>query len=411
MSATGGREFNVESIRADFPILARSVRDRELVYLDNAASTMKPIQVIDRISRYYREEVSNVHRGAHFLAEQGTVAYEGAREKVREFIGARDVSEVIFTRGTTESVNLVAQTYGRANLREGDEIILTEMEHHSNIVPWQMIASEKGAVLKVIPVTDEGALDKSAFKKLLSDRTKILALTWCSNALGTINDVAFFAREAHAAGAVAFVDAAQAAPQMLIDVKEIDCDFLAFSGHKVFGPYGIGILYGKSALLENMPPYQGGGSMISEVSFEKTTWAVVPHKFEAGTPHISGAIGLGAALQYMQDLGFKAIEKHEQDLLAYATSEIGTIPGVRILGSRSGKAAILSFVVEGAHASDIGALVDQQGIAIRAGHHCCQPLMRRLGVPATARASFSIYNTRREVDLLKTSLLKAKEFI
>lgn len=400
----------IQKVRGDFPILSRLVRGKPLVYLDNAASTLKPIHVIDRISQYYREESSNVHRGAHFLSEQGTIAYENARETVRSFINASQASEIIYTRGTTESLNLVAQTYGKQVLQSGDEIILSELEHHSNIVPWQIIASEKGAKIKVVSVTDSGEVDFEHFTELLSKRTKIVSLAWASNALGTITDIKKFIKAAHDVGARVVVDAAQAVAQMPTNVQDLNCDFLAFSGHKIFGPYGIGVLYGKAELLEEMPPYQGGGSMISHVSWEKTTWAAVPHKFEAGTPAIADALGLAEALKYVTDLGFDWIREHERDLLQYATEKLRSISDLRIIGEAENKVPIISFLIEGAHPSDIGALIDQQGVAVRAGHHCCQPLMVRFGIPATARASFSIYNTREEVDVLAESLIKAKEF-
>lgn len=402
--------YDIAKVRADFPLLPIEIRGRKLVYLDNAASTLKPVQVIERMDRYYRSETSNVHRGAHYLAEQGTASFEDARETVRRFIGAGDANQIVFTRGTTESINLVAQAYGEVFFKEGDEIVLSDLEHHSNIVPWQIIAEKRGCKIKVVPIDKRGDLDLDAYRKLLSPRTKMVALTWCSNVLGTITPMAEIIREAHAVGAKVLVDAAQAVSNIAVDVKALDCDFLVFSGHKIFGPYGIGALYGKMELLEGMNPYQGGGSMIAEVTWEKTTWAAVPHKFEAGTPDIAGAVGLAAALRYVMELGLPAISAHEQDLLSYGTRVLSEIPGLRLIGEAKHKAAILSFTMEGAHPSDIGALIDQQGIAIRAGHHCCQPLMRRLGVPATARASFSIYNTRSEIDALRDSLVKAKEF-
>ncbi len=402
--------FQPEKIRVDFPTLSRRVRDRRLVYLDNAASTLKPRPVIDRMTRYYEDEVSNVHRGAHYLAEQGTIAYEAARAKVAAFIGAASPAEVVFTRGTTESINLVAQTYGRANLNAGDEILVSELEHHSNIVPWQMIAGERGARVRAIPVTDSGEIDFAAYSRLLSTRTRLVAISWCSNALGTVTDVKAFVDAAHAVGARVVVDAAQAIQHLETDVQALDCDFLAFSGHKVYGPYGIGVLYGRAELLEAMPPYQGGGSMISEVAFEKTTYAPIPQKFEAGTPSISAAIGLGSAIDYVNALGLGNIEAHERGLLEAATRALRSVPGLRIIGDSPRKAAIVSFVFDGIHPSDIGSLVDQEGIAIRAGHHCAQPLMRRLGVPATARASFSVYNSLEDVEALRSALVKAKEF-
>lgn len=403
-------KLDIAKIRADFPILSREIRGKPLVYLDNGASTLKPSVVIDRVSRYYQNESSNVHRGAHYLAEQGTIAFEAARETVRRFVNAALHEEVIFTRGTTDSVNLVAQAWGEANLKVGDEIILSELEHHSNIVPWQMIAERKGAKIKVIPIDARGDLDFDAFTKLLSPKTKMVSITATSNVLGSVVPVKKFIDAAHAQGSVVMIDAAQAISNQIVDVQAWDCDFMAFSGHKIFGPYGIGILYGKMALLEKMEPYQSGGSMIAEVSWEKTTWAAVPHKFEAGTPSIADAVGLDVALQYVAGLGFDAIDSHEKELLAYALKVLPGVPGLKIIGSPREQTAIVSFTMEGAHPSDIGALIDQQGIAIRAGHHCCQPLMRRLGIPATARASFSIYNTVDEIDSLKNSLMKAKEF-
>lgn len=401
--------YDVARVRADFPILKRDIRGKTLIYLDNAASTLKPNQVVERLKHYYEHETSNVHRGAHFLSSQGTVAYEGAREIIAKFLGAHN-NEIIFTRGTTEGVNLVATAWGNKNVEAGDEIIVSELEHHSNIVPWQMLAARKGAKIRVIPINDRGELIFEEFEKLLSKKTKIVAVTWCSNALGTIVPIEKYAKAAHAVGAKILVDAAQAVSNLKTDVKKMDCDFLVFSGHKIFAPYGIGALYGKTEILEEMDPYQGGGSMISEVTWEKTTWAAVPHKFEAGTPAIADAIGLGTAIQYLESLGLDAVAAHEHDLLEYATARLREIPGLKIFGEASQKSAILSFNMEGAHASDVGAIIDQQGVAIRAGHHCCQPLMRRLGVPATARASFSLYNNRADIDALAESLIKAKEF-
>lgn len=402
--------LNVEKIRADFPILERDVRGKRLIYLDNAASTLKPRPVIDRITSYYLHETSNVHRGAHYLSEQGTIAYEDARETLARFINARETAEVIFTRGTTESINLVAQAFGGTFFNRGDEIILSELEHHSNIVPWQMIAEQKGCTIKVIPISDSGEMLFDKYLELLSAKTKMVAISWCSNALGTITPVEQYINAAHRVGARVLIDAAQGVAHMPTDVQKMGCDFLAFSGHKIYGPYGIGVLYGKLDYLEAMNPYQGGGSMISEVRFEKSTWAAVPHKFEAGTPNVSGALGLATAIKYLQSIGVDHAARHEKALLEQATRELREISGLKIIGDAPKKAAIISFVMEGAHPSDIGSLVDQQGVAIRTGHHCCQPLMRRLGVPATARASFSIYNTMDEVAFLKQSLLKAKEF-
>lgn len=403
--------FDINKVRADFPVIGRQVRNCPLVYLDSAASALKPRQVIDRLSRYYQNETANVHRAAHYLAEQGTIAFEDARAAVREFVNAEHSHEIVFTRGTTEAINLVAQSYGRKFFKAGDEILLSELEHHSNIVPWQLIAEEKGCTIKVIPITAEGELDFVRYTELLSPRTKMVAITACSNVLGTIPDVEKFVEAAHRVGAKVLIDGAQAVTQMKTDVRKIGCDFLVFSGHKIFGPFGVGALYGREELLEAMPPYQGGGSMISEVTWERSSWAAVPHKFEAGTPSVADALGLAVALRYVTALGWDAIQKHERDLLDYAYAELAAIHGLTIYGKPRHRAAILTFNMEGAHASDLGALVDQQGVAIRAGHHCCQPLMRRLGVPATARASFSIYNNRQDVDALKAALLKAKEIL
>jgi cysteine desulfurase/selenocysteine lyase len=404
------RKFDVDQIRADFPILERKVRNKPLIYLDNGASTLKPNVVIDRISHYYRNESSNVHRGAHFLAEQGTVLFEQARETCRRFINAALHEEIIFTRGTTESINLVAQAWGESNLGAGDEIILSELEHHSNIVPWQIIAGRKRAVIKVIPIDKNGDLDFEAFIKLLTPKTKMVSITATSNVLGTIVPVKKFIDAAHAQGSLIMIDAAQAVSNQKVDVQAWGADFLAFSGHKIFGPYGIGVLYGKMSRLEKMEPYQGGGSMIAEVTWAKTTWATVPHKFEAGTPSIADALGLDHALRYVEALGFDAIKNHKTKLLKHALLTLPDVPGLKVIGHPQEQTAIVSFTMDGAHPSDIGALVDQQGVAIRAGHHCCQPLMRTLGIPATARASFSIYNTVAEIDVLKNSLIKAKEF-
>ncbi len=404
------RHFDVDAIRADFPILSRHVRGKPLVYLDNGASTLKPNVVIDRISQYYRNESSNVHRGAHFLAEQGTIAFEQARESARRFVNAALYEEIIFTRGTTDSINLVAQAWGQEHLKAGDEIILSELEHHSNIVPWQMIAQRKGAVIKVIPIDSHGDLDYDAYVNLLGPRTKIVSITATSNVIGSIVPVRKFIQAAHANKSLIMIDAAQSVSNQKVDVQAWDADFLAFSGHKIFGPYGIGVLYGKMSLLEVMEPYQGGGSMIAEVTWEKTTWASVPHKFEAGTPPIADAVGLDQAIMYVESFGFEAIKAHKSKLLSHALKILPDVPGLKIIGSPKEQTAIVSFTMDGAHASDIGALIDQQGIAIRAGHHCCQPLMRRLQIPATARASFSIYNTLAEIDVLKNGLIKAKEF-
>ncbi len=401
--------FDVERIRADFPALHQEIRGKPLVYFDNGASTQKPKVVLDTVQRYYARDYSNVHRGAHTLSERATEAFEQARAKIARFIGAGDPDEIVFVRGTTEAINLVAQSYGRSQLREGDEVLISEMEHHANIVPWQMLRDQIGIVLKVAPVNDAGELTLDAFQAQLSERTRFVALTHVSNALGTIVPVQHFIDMAHDAGARVLIDGAQAAAHVNVDVKALDCDFYAFSGHKVFGPTGIGVLYGKADLLRAMPPYQGGGEMIREVTFAKTTYADIPHKFEAGTPHIVGAIGLGAAVEYVDGIGRDAIAEYEHDLLNYATPALQSIPGLRLIGTAEHKAALLSFVMDGIHAHDIGTIVDHEGVAVRAGHHCAMPIMTRYGVIATARASLAMYNTKQEVDLLVNALYKAKE--
>ena len=400
-------DFPVEAFRQDFPILASSVRGKPLVYLDNAATTQKPRQVIDALNDYYRRYNSNIHRGLHTLSEQATNAYEAARGKIRTFINAASDKEVIFTRGTTEGINLVAQSYGRSRLAAGDEIIVSEMEHHSNIVPWQLLREQTGAALKVIPINDDGELMMDEYAKLLSDKTRIVAVAHVSNALGTVNPVAAIAQLAHEAGAVVVLDGAQAAPHEKIDVQALDCDFYAFSGHKLFGPTGVGALYGKQALLEDMPPYQGGGDMIKMVTFAKTLYNDLPYKFEAGTPYIAGVIGLGAAVDYVNEAGMERIADYEQALLQYATAEVGAIAGVRLIGTAKERAGVLSFVVDGIHPHDLGTLLDHEGIAVRAGHHCAMPVMERFNIPATARASFAFYNTFDEVDKLTAAIHKA----
>lgn len=401
--------FDVRQVREDFPILHRKVHGKPLVYLDNAATTQKPNAVIDRIVRYYTEENANVHRGVHYLSEVATAAYEGSRTTVKKFINARSEKEIVFTRGTTEGINLVAQTYGRVHVKAGDEVVITAIEHHSNIVPWQMLCDEKGAKLRVAPVDEAGDVLVEAFEALLNERTKIVAFGHASNALGTINPVKKMTAMAHAVGAVVIIDGAQGVPHLPIDVQDIGCDFYAFSGHKVYAPTGIGVLYGKEALLDAMPPYQGGGDMILSVSFEKTTYNALPYKFEAGTPHIEGVIGLGSALEYLAALGPANVAAHEHDLLTYATSRLMEIDGLRIIGTARQKASVISFVLEGVHPHDIGTVVDQEGIAIRTGHHCAQPLMMRFNVPATGRASFGLYNTREEADALHSALRKVIE--
>lgn len=401
--------YDVDRIRKDFPILARDVRGRRLVYLDNAATTQKPQAVIDRLVRYYSEENSNVHRGVHSLSEIATAAYEESRTTVKRFINARDEKEIIFTRGTTEGINLVASSWGRRNVGAGDEVLITAIEHHSNIVPWQMLCEEKGAKLRIAPVNDAGEVIVEEFAKLLTNRTKIVAFGHASNALGTINPVSQMTELAHAAGAVVLIDGAQGVPHIGVDVRDLDCDFYAFSGHKVYAPTGIGVLYGKEALLDAMPPYQGGGDMILSVSFEKTTYNALPYKFEAGTPNIAGVIGLGAALDYVANIGLENIAAHEHDLLEYATTRLRDIKGLRLIGTAAEKASVISFTLEGVHPHDIGTILDQEGIAVRTGHHCAQPLMMRFNVPATGRASFGMYNTREEADALVAGLHKVIE--
>ncbi|HSV73540.1 MAG TPA: cysteine desulfurase [Chthonomonadales bacterium] len=401
--------LDVERVRADFPILSRTVRGKPLVYLDNAATTQKPRAVIDTLRRYYEDGNANIHRGVHLLSQTATEQYERARRGVQRLLNAPHLHEVIFTRGTTEAVNLVAASFGRRFVGQGDEIVLTEMEHHSNIVPWQMLCEQVGARIRVAPIDDRGALRMDAFEALLNERTRLVSVVHVSNALGTVNSIGRICELAHAAGAKVMVDGAQAAPHLRPDVRALGCDFYALSGHKLFGPTGIGALWGREELLDQMPPWQGGGDMIEQVSFERTTYNTLPAKFEAGTPHIAGAIGLGAAIDYVESIGYPAIAAHEQDLIDYATAAIGDVPGVRITGTAPGKASVLSFVMESVHPHDIGTILDSEGVAVRTGHHCCQPLMRRLGVPATARASFALYNTRVEVDAFIRALGKVRE--
>ena len=401
--------LDVQALRSEFPILHQLVNGKPLVYLDNAATTQKPRAVIEAITRYYERDNANIHRGVHTLSQRATEDYESARGVVRDFLGAADASEIVFVRGTTEGINLVAQTFGRANVRSGDEVLITALEHHSNIVPWQILCEEKGAILRVVPVNDDGELMLDAFSALISERTRMVALPHVSNALGSINPVREIIQLAHARNVPVLVDGAQAVPHLSVDVRDLDCDFYAFSGHKVYGPTGIGVLYGKSALLEAMPPYQGGGDMISSVTFQKTTYNKLPYKFEAGTPNISGAIGLGAAIEYVGNLGLENIAAHESELLSYATAAVSELPGLRLIGTAKEKAGVLSFVIDGVHPHDIGTVFDQNGIAIRTGHHCAQPLMDRFGVPATARASFGLYNTLQEVDALVGAIQKVRE--
>jgi cysteine desulfurase/selenocysteine lyase len=404
-----GEAFDVARVRRDFPILSQMVYGKPLVYFDSAASAQKPVAVIDSIRRTYETEYANVHRGVHYMSQRATDAMEASREKIRAFLNAAEVREIIFVRGATEGINLVAASWGRRNLKAGDEIILSQMEHHSNIVPWQLIAEQTGAAIKVVAVTDAGELDMESYASLLGARTRMVALTHVSNALGTVTPIAEIIRMAHEHGALALVDGCQAAPHMPVDVRALDADFYVFSGHKLYGPSGIGVLYGKAALLEAMPPYQGGGEMIDTVTFEKTTYADLPFKFEAGTPNIADAIALGAAVDYLNGLGFDSIAVHEDDLLAYATQELSRINSLRIIGTAAEKAAIVSFVLDDVHPHDVGTILDREGIAVRTGHHCAQPIMERYDVAATVRASFGLYNTRAEIDALVRALGRVQE--
>jgi cysteine desulfurase / selenocysteine lyase len=403
--------FDVQKVRRDFPVLHQKVHGKPLVYLDNAATTQKPLAVIEAIQHYYLHDNSNIHRGVHTLSERATEAYERVRETARKFLNAASTKEIIFVRGTTEAINLVAQSYGRKNVSSGDEILITAMEHHSNIVPWQLLCEEKGAHLRVAPINDRGELLLDEFEELLGPKTKIVAVGHLSNALGTINPVREIVCMAHARNIPVLVDGAQAAPRMAVDVQGLDCDFYAISGHKMYGPTGIGILYGKTQLLEAMPPYQGGGDMIASVTFDKTVYNRLPYKFEAGTPNIADTIGLGAAIEYLNGLGLEQIEQHEADLLSYATKAVEAIPGVRLVGTAREKAGVLSFVMDEIHPHDIGTILDSEGIAIRTGHHCAQPVMQRFNIPATARASFGLYNTREEIDALVAGIHKVREVL
>ncbi|HWN18777.1 MAG TPA: cysteine desulfurase [Gemmatimonadales bacterium] len=401
--------FDVSRIREDFPILRQRIRGKPLVYLDNAATSQKPQVVIDAITRFYTAENANIHRGVHYLSERATVAYDEAREKVARFLNASSSREIIFTRGTTDGINLVAQAYGRTHLKPGDDIVITAMEHHSNIVPWQLLCEQTGATLRAAPINDQGELDVDAFERLLGDRTRLVAVVHVSNALGTINPIKRLVALAHARGIPVLVDGAQAAPHLRVDVQDLDCDFFAFSGHKLFGPTGVGVLYGRESLLERMPPYQGGGDMIATVTLQRSTWAPLPAKFEAGTPMIAQVLGLGAALDYVNGVGLDAIGAWERELLSYATERVAQIEGIRLIGTAKEKASVLGFVLEGVHPHDIGTVLDDAGVAIRAGHHCAQPVMERFGVSATARASFAFYNTRAEIDVLADSLVTVKK--
>jgi cysteine desulfurase/selenocysteine lyase len=399
--------FPVDTIRKDFPILHQIIKGKPLIYLDNAATSQKPLRVINAIKEYYEETNSNIHRGAHYLANKATEAYENSRKTIANHINARSEREINFVRGTTEAINLVAKTYGKKFIGKGEEIIISTLEHHSNIVPWQMLCEETGAVLKVIPINEKGEIIFEEYLKLLTPKTKLVSIGYVSNSLGTINPVEDIIDKAHAIGAKVFIDAAQALPHMKVDVQKIDCDFLAFSGHKVFGPTGIGILYGKEGLLNEMPPFMGGGEMIKSVSFAKTVYNDLPYKFEAGTPHIEGGIVLGEAINYINQIGLDKIAAYEHELLEYATKELQQIDGLRIIGTADKKSSVISFLVNDIHPYDIGVLLNEQGIAIRTGHHCCQPLMDRLSIEGTCRASFSFYNTKEEIDTLSISLTKA----
>ena len=399
--------LDIQKIRSDFPILSRKVNGKPLVYLDNGATSQKPQSVISAIDKYYSYENSNIHRGIHTLSQEATTAYEKARTTVQEFLNAAHSHEVIFTSGTTGSLNLLASSIGKKHINKGDEIIISTMEHHSNIVPWQMLCEEKGAILKVVPINNNGEFLMDEFENLLSDKTKLVSVTHVSNTLGTINPVKEIIAKAHQKGAFVIIDGAQAVPHTKVDVQDLDCDFYVFSAHKMLGPTGVGILYGKESLLNDLPPYQGGGDMIKTVTFEKTTYNCLPHKFEAGTPNIAGGIGLAAAIDYMNEIGIDKIEAHEHALLSYATKEIKQLEGVRIIGEAEKKASVLSFLVDGTHPSDIGMIIDKLGVAIRTGHHCTEPLMNRFEIPGTARASFAFYNSFAEVDIFINALKRA----
>ena len=403
--------YDVLRYRSDFPILSETIYDKPLIYLDNAASAQKPRQVIDAVRYVYEREYANVHRGVHYMSEHATAAYEGARAKVRRFLNARHDHEVVFTRNATEAINMVAATYGRQFLEPGDEIVISIMEHHSNIVPWQMLCDEKGLVLKAAPISDDGEFLLDAFAKLLTPKTKLVAITHTSNALGTLTPAAEIVRLAHDVGAKVLLDGSQAAVHNPIDVTALDCDFYVFTGHKLYGPSGVGVLYGKEEVLDAMPPFLGGGEMIAQVTIEKSTWAGLPNKFEAGTPMIAQAIGLGAAIDYVAEIGMERIAAHEQDVLQYATQQLSSIPGLKIFGTAPRKAAVISFALGDAHPHDIATIIDRAGVACRAGHHCAQPLMDRMGVPAMTRASFGLYNTRADADALVEALEFAREFL
>jgi cysteine desulfurase/selenocysteine lyase len=402
-----GAGLDVARIRRDFPVLARTINGHPLAYLDNAASSQQPARVIDAVAEYARSHHANVHRGVHTLSQEATARYEGARERVRSYINAASTSEIVFVRGTTEAINLVAQSYGRPRLAAGDEIVVTQLEHHSNIVPWQLLCSQTGARLRPVPIDRRGVVDFDAYLKLLGPRTRIVALAHVSNALGTVLPVADFLAAARERGITTVVDGAQAVPHLPVDVRALDSDFYAFSAHKMYGPTGIGVLHARESLLASMPPWQGGGDMILSVSFDGSTWNHLPHRFEAGTPNIAGAVGLGAAIDYLHAVGMEAVASHEQDLLAYATSRLAAVDGLTFIGTAPHKSSLVSFTVEGVHPHDLGTVLDSRGVAVRTGHHCAMPVMEYFGVPATARASFALYNTRAEIDTLYEALLHA----
>jgi len=404
------RPFDVARIRADFPILSRTIYDKPLVFLDSAASAQKPRTVIETLSRTYENEYANIHRGVYYLSQKTTDAFEAARETARRLLNARESREIVFVRGGTEAINLVAQSWGPANFKAGDEVVLTELEHHSNIVPWQLLRDRTGIVIRAVPVDEAGVLDMDAYARLLNPRTKLVAVTHCSNVTGTVPPIKEIARMAHAQGALVLVDGCQAAPRLTVDVQDLDCDFYVVTGHKLYGPSGTGFLYGKGELLDAMPPYQGGGGMIRRVSFEKTEYAEVPHRFEAGTPNIAGTIGLAAAMDYVMDLGLDAIEQHEAKVLDYAHKRLSEINSVRIVGTAKDKASILSFNIGEVHPHDVGTILDREGVAVRVGHHCAQPLMDKLGLVATVRASFGVYNTMEDVDALCAAVQKVQRF-
>ena len=403
------KAWHDQTSRENFPVLNQRVHDKPLVYLDNAATTQKPQMVLDAMNQFYQLDNSNIHRGVHELSERSTRHYEEARVRVQRFLNAGDWREIVFVRGATEAINLVAYTFGRRHVEAGDEIVISAMEHHSNIVPWQILCDEKNAILRVAPINQRGELLLDDFEKLLGPRTKLVSVVHVSNALGTINPVAEIVRMAHRHNVPVFIDGAQAVAHLKVDVQKLDCDFYALSGHKMFGPTGIGVLYGKAALLDKMPPYQGGGDMIRSVTFAKTTYNELPYKFEAGTPNIAGTIGLGAAIEYLNDIGLDRIEAYEHELLAYGTRQLERIPGLRLIGTAREKASILSFVLEGVHPHDVGTILDREGVAVRTGHHCAQPVLEWFGVPATTRASLAFYNTRQDIDALVTGISKVKE--